>query len=239
MSETAGVDGSDASSLGGRVACRVTGGSGSSVPVPLLPDRRLGVVTACAAAITPTATTDQVAWRIRRTLFGRILWTEEEIEERLSKVKALATFSSDNLSSVAYATEAMMFTLLAAGTAASAPHADLDPHRRLALPRHRSPTARRSAPTRVAAAAISSPTRTSGRSRARRRRRGAPDGPRPDRLGKRLERALHLASAFPVLQPDARSPAQRPDDPASSCPSTCADSAKAARSSRSRPTSSS
>ena len=33
-------------------------------------------------------------------------------------VKALAVFSSDNLSSVAYATEAIMFTLLAAGTSA-------------------------------------------------------------------------------------------------------------------------
>jgi amino acid transporter len=50
-------------------------------------------------------------------MFGRLLATDEESEERLSKVKALATFSSDNLSSVAYATEAIMFTLLAAGTA--------------------------------------------------------------------------------------------------------------------------
>ena len=39
--------------------------------------------------------------------------------ERLSKTKALAVFSSDNLSSVAYATEAILFTLLAAGTARS------------------------------------------------------------------------------------------------------------------------
>src|SRR4029077_20011897 len=53
-----------------------------------------------------------------RLLFGRILRSEEELEERLSKVKALATFSSDNLSSVAYATELIMFTLLSAGTAA-------------------------------------------------------------------------------------------------------------------------
>ncbi|HEY8631729.1 MAG TPA: APC family permease, partial [Candidatus Limnocylindrales bacterium] len=44
--------------------------------------------------------------------------TEEELEERLPKVKALATFSSDNLSSVAYASELIMFTLLAAGSAA-------------------------------------------------------------------------------------------------------------------------
>ena len=50
--------------------------------------------------------------------FGRPLASDEESEERLTKVKALAVFSSDNLSSVAYATEAIMFTLLAAGTAA-------------------------------------------------------------------------------------------------------------------------
>jgi len=54
----------------------------------------------------------------RQLLFGRPLATEEELEERLPKVKALATFSSDNLSSVAYASELIMFTLLAAGSAA-------------------------------------------------------------------------------------------------------------------------
>jgi hypothetical protein len=49
-------------------------------------------------------------------LFGRPLATNEELDERLPKVKALSTFSSDNLSSVAYATELIMFTLVAAGT---------------------------------------------------------------------------------------------------------------------------
>ena len=43
--------------------------------------------------------------------------TEEELGERLTKIKALTVFSSDVMSSVAYATEASMFTLLAAGTA--------------------------------------------------------------------------------------------------------------------------
>src|SRR4029079_7947870 len=60
----------------------------------------------------------QVAARTRRFLFGRPLASDEEAEERLSIPKALAVFSSDNLSSVAYATEAIMFTLLAAGTSA-------------------------------------------------------------------------------------------------------------------------
>jgi len=60
---------------------------------------------------------ERLGWLVRRTLFGRILATEEEVDERLSKVKALATFSSDNLSSIAYATELIMFSLLSAGAA--------------------------------------------------------------------------------------------------------------------------
>ncbi|HEY6013882.1 MAG TPA: hypothetical protein VIU37_07740, partial [Candidatus Limnocylindrales bacterium] len=36
----------------------------------------------------------------------------------MPKIKALSTFSSDNLSSVAYATELIMFTLVAAGSSA-------------------------------------------------------------------------------------------------------------------------
>ena len=59
------------------------------------------------------------AARTRRVPFGRPLASDEESSERLSKVKALAVFSSDNLSSVAYATEAILFTLLAAGQARS------------------------------------------------------------------------------------------------------------------------
>jgi amino acid transporter len=51
-------------------------------------------------------------------VFGRPLATDEELEERLPKTKALSTFSSDNLSSVAYATELIMFTLVAAGSSA-------------------------------------------------------------------------------------------------------------------------
>ncbi len=53
--------------------------------------------------------------RARRIALGRPLATREEHGERLSKIKALAVFSSDNLSSVAYATEAILFTLLIAG----------------------------------------------------------------------------------------------------------------------------
>jgi amino acid transporter len=77
-----------------------------------------GVIVARPAAIEPVATTERLLARLRRVAFGRPLANDEEATERLSRVKALAVFSSDNLSSVAYATEAILFTLLAAGTAA-------------------------------------------------------------------------------------------------------------------------
>jgi len=77
-----------------------------------------GVMTARPEAIGPTRSRERIVAGARRILFGRPLATDEELEERLPKVKALATFSSDNLSSVAYATELIMFTLFAAGSAA-------------------------------------------------------------------------------------------------------------------------
>src|SRR4051794_16778507 len=77
-----------------------------------------GVVVARPAAIEPIAPLERSLATIRHLAFGRPLANDEEASERLTKVKALAVFSSDNLSSVAYATEAILFTLLAAGTAA-------------------------------------------------------------------------------------------------------------------------
>jgi amino acid transporter len=56
--------------------------------------------------------------RMRRVLLGRRLTTAEQVHERLTKVKALAVLSSDAISSVAYATEASLGVLIAAGTAA-------------------------------------------------------------------------------------------------------------------------
>jgi amino acid transporter len=55
---------------------------------------------------------------IRRMIVGEPLATTEAVHQRLSKVKALAVFSSDALSSTAYATEAILLVLIAAGTAA-------------------------------------------------------------------------------------------------------------------------
>src|SRR2546428_12653674 len=57
-------------------------------------------------------------WRdIKRFLVGRPLETLQLGTERLNKVVGLAVLSSDALSSVAYATEAMLLVLMAAGAA--------------------------------------------------------------------------------------------------------------------------
>jgi amino acid transporter len=77
-----------------------------------------GVMKARPEAGAPTRSRDRAVANARRVLFGRPLATDQELEERLPKVKALATFSSDNLSSVAYATEQIMFTLFAVGSTA-------------------------------------------------------------------------------------------------------------------------
>lgn len=55
---------------------------------------------------------------IRRLLIGKPLKTNDAIHQRLNKAKALAVFSSDALSSSAYATEAILLVLIAAGTGA-------------------------------------------------------------------------------------------------------------------------
>ncbi|MBN1812151.1 MAG: APC family permease [Anaerolineae bacterium] len=52
----------------------------------------------------------------RKILFGDPLPTASEVEQRLTKIKALAVFSSDALSSVAYATEEILLVLILAGT---------------------------------------------------------------------------------------------------------------------------
>jgi amino acid transporter len=55
---------------------------------------------------------------LRTVLIGRPISTEREAHERLTKLKALAIFSSDNISSSAYATEEMMRILVVAGIGA-------------------------------------------------------------------------------------------------------------------------
>jgi amino acid transporter len=70
---------------------------------------------AASVALTPAG---RFMDRVRGVVFGRPLSSEEEITERLSKTKALAIFSSDAISSSAYATEEILRVLLVAGASA-------------------------------------------------------------------------------------------------------------------------
>ena len=65
----------------------------------------------------PTKGAGRVFHRIKRTLIGAPISNAMAEHERLTRFKALAVLSSDAISSVAYATEASLLVLLAAGTA--------------------------------------------------------------------------------------------------------------------------
>ena len=82
--------------------------------------RRLGegAFEATAAVLRPATGIGRLWANIRHTLIGQPLATADLHHERLSKFKALAVFSSDNLSSAAYATEEMLLVLILAGTGA-------------------------------------------------------------------------------------------------------------------------
>jgi amino acid transporter len=77
-----------------------------------------GQLVAKAAASGPTTPGGRFLARIRAFLFGRPLASEEELGERLPKKKALAIFSSDAISSSAYATEEILRVLVLAGAGA-------------------------------------------------------------------------------------------------------------------------
>jgi amino acid transporter len=77
-----------------------------------------GQLVAREAASAPRTRAGRALAKVRAVLFGRPLSIHEEIGERLSKVKALAIFSSDPISSSAYATEEILRVLVLAGTGA-------------------------------------------------------------------------------------------------------------------------
>ena len=77
-------------------------------------------LTAKAAASAPTTPMGRFVWRTKAILIGKPLANEEEIGERLSKKKALAIFSSDAISSSAYATEEILLAFLLAGVGGAA-----------------------------------------------------------------------------------------------------------------------
>src|SRR5713226_4298526 len=75
-----------------------------------------GLLEATEAAQMPRNSRERVLYAIKRLLIGAPIATALAEQERLTKFKALAVLSSDAISSVAYATEAILITLVAAGS---------------------------------------------------------------------------------------------------------------------------
>ncbi len=76
-----------------------------------------GMLTARQKAHEERGRVARAVARVKAILLGRPLANEQEIEERLSKKKALAIFSSDAISSSAYATEEIVRVLVLGGVA--------------------------------------------------------------------------------------------------------------------------
>src|SRR4029453_4005178 len=79
-----------------------------------------GTLVAKKGASAPTKGFGRAWARVRGVAIGRPLASEEEVGERLSKKKALAIFSSDAISSSAYATQEILPVLILGGIAALA-----------------------------------------------------------------------------------------------------------------------
>jgi amino acid transporter len=75
-----------------------------------------GRLSATMAADAPQTGWEKVTMALKRTLIGNPFSTARLEHERLTKFKALAVLSSDVISSVAYATEAILLVLVAAGS---------------------------------------------------------------------------------------------------------------------------
>src|SRR3979411_2574748 len=76
---------------------------------------RRGYLAPRRAPGEPTGRVSRAVQRVKHAILGSPIATARESQERLTKLKALAVFSSDALSSVAYATEEIMKVLVLVG----------------------------------------------------------------------------------------------------------------------------
>ncbi len=76
-----------------------------------------GILEATPETQIPQGNFGRLRYNVKRFLIGAPIPTIAAEGERMTKVKALAILSSDAISSVAYATEAILATLIAAGSA--------------------------------------------------------------------------------------------------------------------------
>ncbi len=77
-----------------------------------------GTIRATQVADLPRSQGGRVLRQLKRLVIGQPLAASRLAEEKLTKVKALAIFASDALSSTAYATEEILLILILAGSAA-------------------------------------------------------------------------------------------------------------------------
>lgn len=77
-----------------------------------------GHIAATREGSRPRGAIERVVQAVKGVILGSAYSTSQAIHERLSKVKALAVFSSDALSSSAYATEEILLVLVLAGSGA-------------------------------------------------------------------------------------------------------------------------
>lgn len=85
-----------------------------------LPIREIAPGRFVAEPAEPVSIFGKAWFRLRRAIIGRPLHTAEAPHQRIGKVKALAVFSSDALSSTAYGPEEILRILILAGSAAYA-----------------------------------------------------------------------------------------------------------------------
>ena len=77
-----------------------------------------GTFRATERATAPRTSAQRFWTNVRKVALGSPISSEDAEEQRLPKTKALAVFSSDALSSAAYATDEILLVLVAAGTGA-------------------------------------------------------------------------------------------------------------------------
>lgn len=100
------------------------GQSSRGVYLRVVPSRRRfkrtaeGHFTATLEGSKPRGALQRIVQRVKSVVLGSPFATSQAIHERLTKVKALAVFSSDALSSSAYATEEILLVLVLAGSGA-------------------------------------------------------------------------------------------------------------------------
>jgi amino acid transporter len=75
-----------------------------------------GILEANDVTYVPREGVSRLGYIVKRALIGEPIATRRADQERLTKLKALAVLSSDAISSVAYATEAILINLVAAGS---------------------------------------------------------------------------------------------------------------------------